>query len=324
MPWNTVPCHPTVATHVRRSLEAGRFSPSTLIYGPPGAGQELVAVAAAQSLLCETVAADFCGTCSICRRVEEGIHPDVFHLHPRGVTYHIEQIREIQEMAVHYPYESARRIFILHESHRMNPESANCLLKTLEEPYEHNVFLLLTDTITALLPTILSRCRKIRLLSMPIETLVEHYQTTLPPARALTLARLAGGLPVTAQQWLDAGLFEQREEWIERLKALKEHEANVSRLVEPLAQDKTALENHLVILLGLLRDGVLFTSGLQAAPFLHADLLDAYATLWPPNRSEPLLACFEQTLDALEGLRRYLNMNIVLTDLLTAIRNALA
>lgn len=102
-----------------------------------------------------------CGHCSHCRRLQQGIYSDWFILEPQGAsrTLRIEQIRQLQSDVGGKPLEGRMKVVLLQEAHRMNEQSQNCLLKTLEEPPENTLLLLTTDKPQGLLPTILSRCQ---------------------------------------------------------------------------------------------------------------------------------------------------------------------
>jgi len=102
-----------------------------------------------------------CGCCANCRRLLQGIYSDWFAVEPQGAsrTILIQQIRRLQIEISGKPMEGRMKVVLLQEAHRMNEQSQNCLLKTLEEPPDNTLLLLLTDKPEALLPTILSRCQ---------------------------------------------------------------------------------------------------------------------------------------------------------------------
>lgn len=124
-----------------------------------------------------------CGQCSACRRLQQGLCGDWFRLEPQGAsrTLKIEQIRQLQADIAGRPTEGKMKVVLLQEAHRMNEQSQNCLLKSLEEPPENTLLLLLTDKPQGLLPTILSRC----------QMLAFEGAQLLPPAEDFELAARA-------------------------------------------------------------------------------------------------------------------------------------
>ena len=131
-----------------------------LLAGPAGSGLEDVARALAASLLCPN-GGD--GTCSVCRRVLLGRHPDAVEVEPEGTFLLREQAADIVDAAVRSPFETDRKVIILFEAERMNETAENKLLKTFEEPPATTVFVLVTAAPDELLPTVLSRCQRIDL-----------------------------------------------------------------------------------------------------------------------------------------------------------------
>src|SRR5579864_8908906 len=127
-----------------------------------------MALAFAQSLLClnrQPGQADACGECVACRKVLHGNHPDLAMLEPEdGKRWiKVEALREIQRIANLAPAESDHRIIIIPEMERIQEGTTNTLLKTLEEPPDGVIMLLLATEPDAVLPTILSRCQLIQL-----------------------------------------------------------------------------------------------------------------------------------------------------------------
>ena len=108
-----------------------------------------------------------CGACATCRRVQEGLHPDVEIVAPEGNFIRKEEITEINLHAVYRPYEARAKVYIFLEADSFNIEAANAFLKTLEEPPGHVHFILVTDRPERLLPTIASRCQPVAFSPVP-------------------------------------------------------------------------------------------------------------------------------------------------------------
>jgi DNA polymerase-3 subunit delta' len=176
---------------LRRSLEQGA-SHAYLFTGPPGAGKTRAALAFAAGLAC---ADRGCGACQTCRRVLEGLHPDVEVIAPEGNFIRKEEITEINLHAVYRPYEARAKVYVFLDADSFNAEAANAFLKTLEEPPGHVHFILVTDRPEKVLPTIASRCQPVIFSAVPTPALaadlVRRYG--LPEVEASLTARVAGG-----------------------------------------------------------------------------------------------------------------------------------
>lgn len=143
----------------------GRLSHAYLLVGP--ANKLDLALFMAQTICC-TGQGDYpCGDCRSCRRIQSYSHPDVTLWFWEQIGEQIAEVRIIQSEAALAPREAPRRIYILADAHRMNSESANCLLKTLEEAPGHAMFILMAPNVFSLLPTIVSRCQKLYVPEVP-------------------------------------------------------------------------------------------------------------------------------------------------------------
>lgn len=191
------PWQQTQWQYIVSAIQQQRLPHALLLLGPRDIGKSAFAWGVAKYLYCNKLrskpasfvrlAVDACD-CSGCRRLEEGVHPDFFQLQPEeaGQVIKIEQIRDLIETLEQTGQRRGYRVVIIQPAESMNQAAANALLKTLEEPTKHLVFILICDQISALPATIVSRCQKL-------------YFT--PPS-------LSMGLSWLKQQWLDASLTE--------------------------------------------------------------------------------------------------------------------
>ena len=111
----------------------------------------------------QTGGEDACGTCASCKRIARGVHADVLLVEPgESGTIKIDQVREAIDRAAYRPFEGRRRVVIVDDADALNAEAQNALLKTLEEPPAASTFVLVTSRPDMLLPTVLSRCQRLR------------------------------------------------------------------------------------------------------------------------------------------------------------------
>jgi DNA polymerase III subunit delta' len=161
------------ASAIRTQIATGRVPHAWLLLGPSGSGKRSAAVAMAAALNCQNAPGIGCGECSNCVRIARHRHPDVHHVVPEGPIIPVDLIREsVIPEAARSPFEAERKVFILEEAERMHPYAQNALLKTLEEPQEDTTFILISDREEELLDTIASRCRVVRLDSVPEDQVV--------------------------------------------------------------------------------------------------------------------------------------------------------
>ncbi len=165
---------PRVRDFLVRALEQGRASHAYLFLGAPGSGKLDAAWALAQALLCEDGG---CGTCDACGRVARHTHPDVHFLSPESATgYLIAQIRDLLEDVALAPIRAASKVYIVDRAEQLRANSANALLKTLEEPPAGVTFILLGTSADAILPTIVSRCQCVPFRLLPVEESAQAVQ----------------------------------------------------------------------------------------------------------------------------------------------------
>lgn len=153
------------AIHILQcAIQNSHIAHAYLFAGPEGVGKKQTALALAQYLNC--AAPDLntftsCGNCPSCIQSVSGSQPDILMLEPDGASIKIEQIRTLLSKVSLRSYENAYKVIIINDAHLMTEQAANCLLKTLEEPTDNTVFILITAQVQNLPVTILSRCQQI-------------------------------------------------------------------------------------------------------------------------------------------------------------------
>lgn len=169
MPFRTIVGHSRLLSLLARVIARDSMPPAVLLAGPPGVGKRLTAIAIAQAINClqpqprNGFERDACGECASCRRIARGIHPDVLVVEPGEMgTIKIEQLRDVIDRSQYRPFEGRRRVVIIDEADAAGDDAQSALLKTLEEPPSASVFILVSSMPDALLPTVLSRCPRLR------------------------------------------------------------------------------------------------------------------------------------------------------------------
>jgi DNA polymerase III subunit delta' len=196
-------------TLLRRAVEdETRLSHAYLFLGPEHVGRATTARAFAQALNCQATSERPCGECRSCRLIDEGKHPDVETLAPGGVCEEPEhkdhegsrdiricQVRRLERVVSRAPFEARYRVVIVDPAESMTSEAANAFLKTLEEPPQNVVLVLIVALPERVPETVRSRCRQVTFYGVPREeterALVETWGAT--PDLAGRVARLAQG-----------------------------------------------------------------------------------------------------------------------------------
>jgi DNA polymerase-3 subunit delta' len=233
--WQGIYGHDAVVEHFRRTLASGRLASTYLFVGPEGIGKRRFALELARGLLCsETAEAalDACGRCASCRLFAAGNHPDLElvglpkdksklpiemfvgdreHRHQQGLCHRIAL----------KPYLADRKIAIIDDADYFNQESANCLLKTLEEPPPRSLLILIGTSPSRQLPTIRSRAQVVRfspLDTVTVTRILTDRGLVSDPGQAEIAARLSEGSVSRALELADPTLWSFREQLFGQLR----------------------------------------------------------------------------------------------------------
>ena len=220
-----------VANHMLKETLAGminsqRLSHSLLLQGEAGTGKRTLAGLIAQAVLCQGTGERPCGICSACYKVQKGIHPDVITVGAEALrpqSFHIGVVRELRSQAFVAPNEGCKKIYILQNAQNMTVQAQNALLKILEEPPEHAMFILICENRSSLLETILSRCTVFTLHAPDEEECARYLQQRKPGLEQqayLSAAWESGGNIGRALQLLESGgsqAWENSQELLQKI-----------------------------------------------------------------------------------------------------------
>lgn len=163
-----------------------------LITGPPGSGRSTAATAFAAALVCPL---NGCGQCQVCRMAPVGGHPDVHIVTPSGLSYGVDEARELVRLSSLAPIDSPWRVIVVEDADRLTVQAFDSLLKSLEEPTPHTVWVLCAPSVEDVLPTIISRTRHLSLRTPTTsdvrDLLINSY--SVDPAMAAFAARASQG-----------------------------------------------------------------------------------------------------------------------------------
>lgn len=264
MSWEKVKGHESIVTAFQNVVARKRLAHSYLLIGPDGIGKKLFAVEFARAYFCEqrqvSSALQACHQCSSCQLISAGTHPDLFIVN-RPEDKNEMPIDVIRDLCRNLSLKSARghgKIAIIDDADDLNAESANCFLKTLEEPPPGSVFFLIGTDRNRQLPTILSRCQIVRFAPLPKEVLLELLmkQGVDDQKFANQLVRLANGSLGQAMALANPDLWQFRGKLLRHLATPRIDPVAVTKAIvsqlETAGKEAAAQRRHFELVLRLL------------------------------------------------------------------------
>lgn len=215
-----LPWHEPLWRQLQSRLAADRLPHALLLAGPSGLGKQIFARRLAGALLCTApeVGGDACGRCRGCRLFQVGSHPDLSVVRPAedGKVIKVDQIRELRDFLGFTAQYGGYKIALLEPADRLNPNAANSLLKTLEEPPGICLLLLVTAQPARLPATVRSRCQAVRFDPPPTEAVVSWLASRMTGGlEPQTLLDAAGGAPLAALAFADVERWSRRRQLVE-------------------------------------------------------------------------------------------------------------
>ncbi|MDZ7953067.1 DNA polymerase III subunit gamma/tau [Nostoc sp. DedQUE09] len=306
-----------IATTLTNAIGTSKIAPAYLFTGPRGTGKTSSARILAKSLNClksDKPTAEPCGVCEVCQGIAKGYALDVIEIDAASNTG-VDNIRELIEKAQFAPVQCRYKVYVIDECHMLSTQAFNALLKTLEEPPRHVVFVLATTDPQRVLPTIISRCQRFDFRRIQLEAMVKHLSAIAFKENihisddAVTLvAQLSQGGLRDAESLLDQLGLLAGEVTPERVWDLvgTVSEQDLLALLNAIAQDKpeAVLDcTHYILDRG--REPLTILQNLAA---FYRDLLIAKTA---PNRHD-LVACTQQTWTALIEFAQYFDISVIL------------
>ena len=210
---------------LRAGLTSERLHHAYLFVGPEGVGKRTVATALAKAIHCQSRTGDFCGECVNCARIADGNHPDVRVVVALSDKKEIgiPQIRDIERDLGYRSFTGKRKIVIIDPATLLNAAAQNALLKTLEEPPQQSLIILLAASVGALLPTLRSRCLRLTFAPLSRGEVAKHLQEAHKKSaeEADFLAAISLGSVGVALGLDTVTLTERRPTWVKMLGAIE-------------------------------------------------------------------------------------------------------
>lgn len=301
-----------IKEHLQNAIETDKVSHAYIIGGERSSGKEFVAKIFAMTLQCEKGGAEPCGECHSCRQAMSRNQPDiVFVTHEKPNSIGVEDIRsQINNDIGIKPYSSPRKIYIINEGEKMTVQAQNALLKTLEEPPEYAVILILTTNVDAFLPTILSRCVVLNMKPVADEKVKQYLMSELhvPDYKANICVAFARGNIGKAKLLASSEEFEKvKEEAITLVKYINDMETSeIVKAIKKISEYKLDVNDYLDILSVWYRDVLLYKATRDINSLIFRDELTQITKVADRSTYEGI----ETIVNALEQAKRRLQANV--------------
>ena len=302
-------------------LTQDRMPHALLITGMPGVGKQALAGHLVNMLLCAQRSPDGqpCGRCPACTQLEAGTHPDFLRLQPEedSSVIKVDQVRALSEALSLTAHGQGFKAAVVSPAEAMNINAANSLLKTLEEPSDNTVLVLVSDQPAQLPATVRSRCQRVRVdvpdRALALEWLAGH----LPEAsQADTCLQLAGGAPLLALALARDNIIEARRERLDELVGILDGRTAALGVAEGWSKDEDM--QGLRWLRGWVMDLLRIRVTGQTHYIYSVDLLDTLSVLARRLDSKVLFGLLDAVNRALRSGSSSLNRQLMTEDLLLA------
>lgn len=318
--------HEQIKEHMQAAIRDKKPFHAYLFQGEEGVGKEALARTFAAGLQCQSESADKpCKECVSCRQMESGNQPDVIWVTREKASLGVDEIREqlCNTMDIK-PFSSPYKIYLVPEAEKMTEAAQNALLKTIEEPPEYGIVILMTSNISALLPTIQSRCLTMEF--RPLSTAVvesyvkEHCQVPDYQARA-SAAFAQGNLGKAMRYAKSEDFIERKDHIISLLWHVEQMDlSEMLAVIKDLGTRKDEVRDYIDLMVLWYRDVLLFKATKDINQLLFQDEA-SYISREASHRSyekiEEILQAFEK---AKVRLRANVNFDITMELMLLALK----
>lgn len=318
--------HEQIKEHMQAAIRDKKPFHAYLFQGEEGVGKEALARTFAAGLQCQSESADKpCKECVSCRQMESGNQPDVIWVTREKASLGVDEIREqlCNTMDIK-PFSSPYKIYLVPEAEKMTEAAQNALLKTIEEPPEYGIVILMTSNISALLPTIQSRCLTMEF--RPLSTAVvesyvkEHCQVPDYQARA-SAAFAQGNLGKAMRYAKSEDFIERKDHIISLLRHVEQMDlSEMLAVIKDLGTRKDEVRDYIDLMVLWYRDVLLFKATKDINQLLfqnEASYISREASHRSYEKIEEILQAFEK---AKVRLRANVNFDITMELMLLALK----
>lgn len=306
--------HKNIIKYIESAVQADAVSHAYILNGERGSGKKLLANLFAMSLQCQDrdENGEACGKCQSCKQALHGNQPDIVRVsHEKRTTISVDDIRQqVNNDIVIKPYSSKYKIYIIPEADLMSVQAQNALLKTIEEPPEYAVIMLLTENAEVLLPTIRSRCVMMKLRNIK-DQLVKKYlmeQMEIPDYKADVCVAFAQGNMGKAIMLANSDYFNEiKEEVVHLLRNIDEMDVpELMDAVKKCMTYKLEINDYLDMMAIWYRDVLIYKATKNVDRVVFSDQLRYIKARASKSSYEGI----EKILEALETAKARMKANV--------------
>lgn len=301
-----------IKEHFRSALTSRKISHAYIINGEKSAGKEFIAKIFAQTLQCEKGGEEPCMECHSCKQAMSDNQPDIIRItHEKPNTISVDDIRaQINNDVAIKPYSSPYKVYIMNEAEKMTVQAQNAILKTLEEPPEYAVILLLTTNVNSLLPTILSRCVVLNMKPVA-DDLVRKFlmeELQIPDYKAEVCVAFARGNVGRAKALASSEEFDNvKAEALSLLKYIQDMELyEIIAAIKKINDYKLEVNDYLDIMAIWYRDVLLFKATNDSNHLIFREEIQTLRKVAQRSSYEGI----ERVIQALDKAKNRLNANV--------------
>lgn len=304
--------HEQIIAHLQNAIQLNKVSHAYLFSGEEGSGKRLLAGVFAQTLQCERKGIDPCQECHSCIQTRNKNQPDIIWVsHEKPNSIGVEDIRsQVNGDMQIKPYSSPYKIYIINEADKMTVQAQNALLKTIEEPPEYGIILLLSENANRLLPTILSRCVVLNLKPVADDKIRKYLMEELqiPDYKAdLSLAFAQGNVGRAVKLATSENFNEIKEAALHLLKHIREMEIyEIIAALKEITNYKLNINDYLDILMVWYRDVLMFKATQDMGSVVFKDYINYIRQQADISSYEGI----ETILESLQNTKTRLNANV--------------
>jgi DNA polymerase-3 subunit delta' len=303
--------HESIIQHLQNAIASHKVSHAYIIHGEEGMGKKLLAKTFAKTLQCEEGGILSCNRCKSCLQSDSGNHPDIIWVTHEKISIGVEDIRlQVNADIQVKPYSSPYKIYIIDDADKLTEQAQNALLKTIEEPPEYAVVLLLAGNISVILPTILSRCVLLNLKPVDKQAIKDFLMERhhIPDYMAEVAAAFSGGNVGKALKYASSEDFERMKgDVLHILKYIDDMELHeVISGLKTLTASKNNIEDYIDLMTLWYRDVLMFKATMDPNLLLYREELSFIKNQASIRSYEGL----EKIINAMEKAKIRLKANV--------------